>query len=647
MDAHLYESAPRVSGLLFGLLAGCALAPARAAGENMVFPADSGIVDVKATFGAKGDGVTDDTRAIQRAIDETKGLPGTLYFPNGTYLVSDTLTQGGRPHSRDRFLVFQGQSEAGTVIRLTDNCPAFADPGKPKVVLAVYEGKSTGDTMHGYVRNLTVDVGRGNAGAVGLRFMANNTGGMYHVTVRSSDPQRRGAIGLDLRQSQIGPCMIKHVTVLGFDQGVATGNSFSIVLEHLTLKHQNKLGFLNHNTRTTMRRLRSVNSVPALQISRHGHMTLVEADLSSGAAGNTAIVSDSRKLFLRNVRQSGYGHLLRDASSKTHDGASLAEWHDGKANSLFACQPKTLRLPIRETPAVPWQTDLAKWVKVDWSPGADATAAFQAAFDQAAKIAGSTVYLPRLAGTRKYPKITAPLRVRGGVNRIIGMESIVDVADPTGRFKAGAALFTFEGLTADCLVVERFFLLGGWKCPPGVVMFENTSPRAISVCNVNHAGTHKKRGKGGQWYIEDVSPSRTGTLQIGPGERCWARQFNPESPKADMIDVDGGQLWVLGLKTEGRARHVVARNRAKIELLGGVSYQSWGKQSLDPPMFTIVDSDASLTFGFYHWNQPFTTIVRQTVAGETRSLSRKDLTGYHLPLFRAGGGGNRDEDAGN
>jgi non-canonical (house-cleaning) NTP pyrophosphatase len=54
------------------------------------------------------------------------------------------------------------------VIRLKDNSPGFDDPNKPKIVLSVYQGQGTGDVMHSYVRNLTVDVGRGNPGAVGL-----------------------------------------------------------------------------------------------------------------------------------------------------------------------------------------------------------------------------------------------------------------------------------------------------------------------------------------------------------------------------------------------------------------------------------------------------------------------------------------------
>jgi parallel beta-helix repeat protein len=41
-------------------------------------------------FGAKGDGVTDDTTKIQKAIDSLAGRTGTVFFPAGIYLISNT-----------------------------------------------------------------------------------------------------------------------------------------------------------------------------------------------------------------------------------------------------------------------------------------------------------------------------------------------------------------------------------------------------------------------------------------------------------------------------------------------------------------------------------------------------------------------------
>jgi hypothetical protein len=275
---------------------------------------------------------------------------------------------------------------------------------------------------------------------------------------------------------------------------------------------------------------------------------------------------------------------------------------------------------------------------VDWSKnGEDVGEALQGAIDRAAKEGKTTIYFPRRARTYDYPKLTRPIRVHGSVNRILGMSNIVDIADPGGTLQSGEkAVFTFEDLTSPAVVVERFFLLGGWKGPRKAYMFDNKSGKGLILRNLGMSGLIKKPTPGGECYIEDLPVSG---LFIGPGEKCWARQYNPESPEATMIEVDGGQLWILGLKTEGRARHIVARNGAKVELLGGVSYQSWDKQPIDPPMFTVTNSDASFTFGFYHWNSPFTTIVEETVGSETRTLPRKDLANYHLPLYRACGTG--------
>ncbi|ANU10176.1 hypothetical protein A1A1_12712 [Planococcus antarcticus DSM 14505] len=54
-------------------------------GENFFYAEEQ--IDAKTQFGAEGDGMTDDTQAIQAAIDETP-IGGTLHIPAGVYKLS-------------------------------------------------------------------------------------------------------------------------------------------------------------------------------------------------------------------------------------------------------------------------------------------------------------------------------------------------------------------------------------------------------------------------------------------------------------------------------------------------------------------------------------------------------------------------------
>ncbi len=606
--------------------------------EDMVFPDDAGLIDLtQPPYNLKGDGRTDNTAALQRVFLENRGTNNTLYFPNGTYLFSDRVNISGdepsRAHSPDRFLHLQGQSEAGVVLKLADNSPGFDDPNNPKTFISMYEGKSTGDWMHAYIRNLTVEIGAGNPGAAALRYMTNNSGAMYDVTIRSVDPHKRGAIGLDLRQSQNGPGLIKRITVDGFDYGIQTANTFSLVFEQISVTNQREAGFNAGNSRLTIRRYTSrQNAVPALIASKHTNLTMIEARLEARRASGPAIVDATEKFFLRDIHVGGYPQTVRTRDGQTVSG-DLSEWYLGRAYSLFGHpDPKTLRLPIEETPEIAWQTDLAKWVKVE--PGPDG---LQKAIDQAAKTGATTVYLPKLGKKQGKYVITQPTRIHGSVNRIIGMENILWIDE---KVPVGEAAIVFHASLDHAVVIERFFNMlknGGWKGLYDRYLFENHSKHPVVIKNLAHGSClHKKLGsaKTGPWFIEDMAGGRM--AQFGPGEKAWMRQYNPESPELNMCEVHGGQVWILGLKTEGRARHIVATDGAKVELLGGVAYQSWKKQPLDPPMFTVDNADCSFTIGFYHFNRPFTTIVEESLDGQARKLDRTDLDFYHLPLYRSG-----------
>ncbi|MBW8881070.1 MAG: SMP-30/gluconolactonase/LRE family protein, partial [Asticcacaulis sp.] len=84
-------------------------------------------------LGVKGDGATDDTAAIQAAIDSHR----VLYFPMGRYIVSDTLRL--KPDS-----VLIGLHPSRTQFIIPDGSPAFAGLGSAKGLI---ESASGGDAV--------------------------------------------------------------------------------------------------------------------------------------------------------------------------------------------------------------------------------------------------------------------------------------------------------------------------------------------------------------------------------------------------------------------------------------------------------------------------------------------------------------------
>lgn len=78
----------RASALLPIIVAAFAAGPAYSAQPDVcsVKPSSPLVVSVR-DKGAKGDGNTDDTDAIQKAIDAVAGTGGTVYVPNGVYMV--------------------------------------------------------------------------------------------------------------------------------------------------------------------------------------------------------------------------------------------------------------------------------------------------------------------------------------------------------------------------------------------------------------------------------------------------------------------------------------------------------------------------------------------------------------------------------
>ncbi len=597
-----------------GLLLLLITMPLRA--ENITFPSDAGVIILtRSPYLAKGDGVTDNTAALQKALNDYAGRNVILYLPDGVYRVSGPLrlplnnpsgnTTWGNSH-------LQGQSRDKTILRLKD--ATFTDPAHPTAVLDSGPHGSA-DWFHNDVRNLTIDTGANNPGAIGLRFFSNNTGAVRDVEIRSGDGQ--GVTGLDLAYNDMnGPLLVKNLSVKGFNRGVACGASVnSQTFSHLRLEGQREVGFLNDGQFLAIEDLRSVNRVPAL-INKSGLIALVNATLTGKPSASTPAIRNQADLYARNVRVNGYRRAIESGGRKV-DGPLVTEFTSSAPVSHFPSTGHALRLPIRETPE-PATESSATWARPAQLGTGDAAPALQAAIDSGA----TTIYLP----TATY-RIGKTVILRGKVKRIIGMESSLEPMAPLAD-QAGP-LFRMEKGEAPAVVIER--LSTNFADGPFWFM-EHAVPRTLILkdlaLNFQGPDSYHAGAGAGPLYIENV----VGGPFHFARQSVWARQLNQET-QGLHIENGGGALWVLGLKTERGGTLVKTSAGGRTEILGGLCYTTTaGKLA---PMFVNDEARMSVTLGERCYNgDPYTRILQETRGGQTKTMTNSDARyGGRLVLY--------------
>jgi hypothetical protein len=563
------------------------------------FPADAGAIDLQKNFGAKGDGKTDDTQALQRAVDDKNGL---LYIPNGTYLVVDMIASKSFKRR-----VWQGQSRDRAVIRLKDNCPGFDDPAKPRPILSLYDNfmnpkSANGQAFRNSVFNLTIDAGAGNPGAVGLHYFNNNQGMVEDVTIRSSDPQKRGKAGLALVTNWPGPALFRNVRIEGFDYGIwSTIGQYSQALEHIALEGQRVAGIFNQRQMLSIRGLTSRNAVPVLQQDERGLTALVDGDFAGGDA--PAAIENEGRLVARDLKAAGYKVAIR-SGGRDVPGPTVDEFASESPATLFPGKAGTLRLPVEDPPAIPWD-DPKDWASVTAFGAApndkgDDTAGIQKAIDSGK----ATVYFPKGSYS-----INDTVRIRGAVRRLIGMESILGTGD--GFSGSDKPAFRFEDGTVPAVIFERFE--AGYANKASCYL-EHAASRTLIVRAAILGGSYRNTGTG-KLFIDDVCGSPWEFRK----QAVWARQLNPESKTTKIVN-DGGTLWILNLKTEKAGTAVHTKGGGRSEILGGYIYYNRGNEGTVP--FICEDGALSVVAGLTGAKGPF---VQETRGGQTKSLDRWPL----------------------
>jgi hypothetical protein len=199
------------------------------------------------------DGI-DDTAGIQAVINANKGR--IVYFPNGTYNVSNTITVTGNSGNPDpnSELYLEGQSQGGVIIRLANSAAGFNSTATPKEVIRFVNNNN--NNFRNRVKDMTVNLGTGNAGAIGMRFAASNNGYIENFTVTSGSTNS-GYIGVEISGFN-GPLHVKNLTVTGCDYGLYSTSPESVYsVDGLTLNNQDLYGLY---TRRAVVSIRNFNS---------------------------------------------------------------------------------------------------------------------------------------------------------------------------------------------------------------------------------------------------------------------------------------------------------------------------------------------------------------------------------------------------
>ncbi len=549
-------------------------------------PLDAGVINAKdPVYGAKGDGVTDDTLALQKAISAAAGEFRFLYLPPGTYLVSNTLywrklsskdptvfAEGwGKGWRGNNFIIGAGADK--TIVKLQNNLwteePSYkADDFRPRSVFFMGSQEpdsallATGNkAFRNSIEGLTVDIGAGNPGAVGIDYIASNRGSIRDVVVRSSDPNRVGFAGIRMDRAWPGPSLLRNVGIEGFDSGLKTAQSqYSITAENLRLKDQLKQGIDTGTQSLALRRVTSMNTVPAISMRKGALVVLLDSVLTGGRSGTGAIEAENGSpIYLRNVKTAGYSSAAKVADGESAP-AQVTEWSSIEVRGPAADNRMGLMLPVEDFPE-PVVSNPNSWKSVDVPSGGDDTKRIQGVLDSGSPV----VYFPQggNSGTAPKYKISAPLVVSDRVGRIFGSETRIEYI---GSFKGPA--FKIDGNGSHPLVIEHIGVSG----KPAI---EHTGRRTLAVRHSDLGGNAYTAGPGaGNFFLDDCMGSR---FAFARGQSVWMRQLNAEFQNEQIVN-DGATLWILGYKTEngGGKRvpgtEIVTRNGGKTEVLGGILY---------------------------------------------------------------------------
>jgi len=677
--------------VLLGLLVSIAISAialtAPVAVEDIVLPEDA-MVDVTQTVadggcGLIGDNQFDNTQALRACIKKYANLEtwekddlvrSPLYFPNGVYLFSDSV-------SWQAFLFLQGQSRDRTILKLTDHADGYSERTEPKVFIGLGEHQQDfyGVGFRNIMRDFTLDVGAGNPGVIGLSYYGSNQSNAENLLIKTSAPRREGWAGVAERGGAC-PGLLKNITIEGFDYGLVPASGCTHA--EITLRQQNKAGiyctrqhYAGYNPAhdyswgggvgvggrmVAMMNLMSENRVRVFDFDPDDAavpdscgLTLVNAQLSGGAS-DIAAINIVGPIYARNVTAQGYRAAICDRGRDRQTGLDVKEY----ASETYAELPNgelSLNQVFKPTPSTTYpHVNQARWASVT-AFGASPddyesdTGAIQSAIDSGAEV----VYFPPAQDLNNQTTYLTDdtIVVRGNVRFLLGLNNSIK----SYGGMANKSIFRIEETTGEAVVFDAIEFVSFDDATDHDVFEHNSRKHLVlkSLLLNNATNTNRpsrirntyfsKIENPGTLFVEDVVGS--GHFEIRENGEMYAKQFNVnvgDTLDTPLVSNKGGIVSIMQWRPENSGPANTEQPLLRTTL-GGASeiLSTWidNQMATSPsrPAFEVIDADLFVNARFPGWghaykrdpNNPFFSYVNYHIAvRETQRENQQDLMLY-------------------
>ncbi|MGW8367713.1 MAG: glycosyl hydrolase family 28-related protein, partial [Gammaproteobacteria bacterium] len=325
----------------------------------------TGYINVLDYAGVDRTGLTVSTQGIQQAVDDAIAQGRVVVFPPGTYLVDDTIRcmqpasdpQTNSDHDVGCTLIGD-TSGARPLIKLADNSPLFGDPSIPQATVSggvvterptvrpvihfwrqqrMEDGGSTdpelengANSYNNVVRNIDIDLGHANPGAIGIRLLGAEGSAIQEVKVLA----RNGFAGLYSFPSNGG--LPTNIEIVGGRYGIyaptVRGGAHTIAGLRMSGQTDQPIVYTDRFPLTIVGFEIVHDDGPVITplssgSDSSGHLALIDGSIEITGGSGPAIENTDRAVYMQNVYVKGSATIVSNLTDgDTLQGVAPAGW---------------------------------------------------------------------------------------------------------------------------------------------------------------------------------------------------------------------------------------------------------------------------------------------------------------------------------